>query len=118
VLVADDEEMVRNVAARVLTKCGFRVIVARDGAEAVSVYAEHAPQITLVLLDMTMPGLSGDAVFRELQRIRPDVRVILTSGYSEQDVSSSFVGAEPAGFLQKPWVPEELLRSLRRTFRA
>jgi signal transduction histidine kinase len=116
VLVADDEETVRNVATRVLAKCGFRVITARDGAEAVKVYAEHAQQIVLVLLDMTMPGLGGDDVFRELQRIRPDVRVVLTSGYSENDVTSAFVGRGLAGFLQKPWVPGELVRTLRRAF--
>jgi CheY-like chemotaxis protein len=118
VLVADDEEMVRNVATRVLAKCGFRVIAARDGAEAVNVYKDHAAQIVLVLLDVTMPGMGGEDVFRELQRIRPNVRVILTSGYSESDVTSSFDGRGLAGFLQKPWVPSELVRTLRRAFGA
>jgi CheY-like chemotaxis protein len=116
VLVADDEETVRNVATRVLARCGFRVLVARDGAEAVDVYSQHAAQIVLVLLDMTMPGMGGEDVFGELQRIRPDVRVILTSGYSESDVTSSFEGRGLAGFLQKPWVPDELVRTLRRAF--
>jgi len=114
ILIADDEETVRNVAQRVLTQRGHRVLVAEDGIDAVEKFRAHAGAIMLVLLDLTMPGIGGEQVFRELTRIQPGVPVILTSGYSEQDVTASFASEGLAGFLQKPWGPDELLGSLRR----
>lgn len=114
VLIADDEESVRKVAERVLRQSGFRVLMASNGSEAVRMYAEHADEVVAVLLDMTMPKLSGEEVFRELRRLRPDVRVVLSSGYNEQDAMAHFVGKGLAGFLQKPWVPAELIEAMRK----
>ena len=70
-------------------------------------------EISLVLLDMRMPMMNGDEVFRELRRIRSDVRVILMSGYSEQHATSSFGEKGPVGFLQKPFSPEGLVQKLQ-----
>ncbi len=113
VLVVDDEQMIRNVAQSTLTTAGFSVITAANGREAISLYRQHADQITLVLLDMTMPHLNGEETYRELRRIRQDVRVILSSGYNEQETTSKFVGKGLAGFLQKPYRPQDLLLKVK-----
>jgi two-component system, cell cycle sensor histidine kinase and response regulator CckA len=113
IMICDDEETIRGVARRVLLSAGYEVLTASDGKEAVRVFRERADDIAGVLLDMTMPGLSGDEVFREMRRIKPDVKVLLSSGYNEQDATGHFVGKGLAGFLPKPWTPDELLRSLQ-----
>ena len=66
-------------------------------------FRDSADDVDLVILDMTMPGLSGEEVFREIRRIRPEVRVILTSGYNEQEATSRFAGKGLAGFIEKPF---------------
>lgn len=108
-LVADDEAGVRSVARRVLERAGFSVCVAVDGREAVEVYAAHRDQIRAVLLDMSMPRLRGAEVLRALRELRPDVRVVLTSGFDPLQAG------ELAGvtFVAKPWTPQELLAALR-----
>ena len=113
VLVVDDEQMIRNVAQNTLTSAGFSVITAANGREAIALFRQHAEQITLVLLDMTMPHLNGEETYRELRRIRRDVRVILSSGYNEQETTSKFVGKGLAGFLQKPYRPQDLLLKVK-----
>lgn len=111
VLVADDEAAVRTVARRVLERAGYSVCVAADGREAVAVFAARADEIVAVLLDMTMPLLRGDEVHRELHKIRPEVPVVLTSGYSDPSQAATLGGT--VGFLAKPWTPQELLMALR-----
>jgi CheY-like chemotaxis protein len=103
VLVVDDEPTVRAVAKRVLEQQGFDVITAVDGEQGLEMFREQADAIKLVLLDMTMPKLSGEEAFREMRSLRPDVRVVLTSGYNEQDATNRFAGKGLAGFLQKPF---------------
>ena len=114
VLVADDEETVRGVTKRILTRRGLDVLLAADGKEAVEMYREHMHRIDLVLLDMTMPRLSGSQVFTELRRMVPDARVILISGYNEQDAISRFAGKGLAGFVQKPFDVATLVAAIRR----
>jgi CheY-like chemotaxis protein len=72
------------------------------------VYSEHQSEIIAVLLDMTMPKMDGKACFRELRRINKDVKVILSSGYSEDDATGRFSGKGLSGFVQKPYTPEHL----------
>jgi len=91
---------------------GFTVLLAADGAEAVALYRER-PGIDLVLLDLTMPAMDGEETFRELRRLDPGVRVILTSGYSEQDAADRFAGTGLAGFIQKPYRPQDLIETVR-----
>jgi two-component system, cell cycle sensor histidine kinase and response regulator CckA len=113
ILVVDDEETVQSVASRMLESLGFRVLVASDGRHALSVYAEHKDAIVGVLMDLTMPRLDGEETFRELRRIEPQVRVLLMSGYNEQDAIARFVGKGLAGFIQKPFSIEDLKANLR-----
>ena len=113
VLIVDDEETVRVVAAQVLEYCGFHVLTAIDGTDGVDMFREHAPEIDVVLLDMTMPGMNGDEVFEILQRVRPEVPVVLSSGYSEKHATRSFSGNGLAGFIQKPYQAPQLVAKLR-----
>ena len=117
ILVADDEPAVLAVARRVLEKSGFQVMLAADGRAALEVFEKHRHEIHAVLLDMTMPGPSSDEVFRELRRLQPDVRVVLTSGYNEQEATARFVGKGLAGFIQKPWRPADLTAALQAAIR-
>jgi two-component system, cell cycle sensor histidine kinase and response regulator CckA len=114
VLLADDEESIRSMGRRLLERAGFEVVVAADGREAIDLFTRHKANVRLVILDMTMPHLDGEACYRELRRIAPAVRVIMTSGYNEQDVISRFVGKGLAGFVQKPYKAADLLPMVRR----
>jgi signal transduction histidine kinase len=109
VLIADDEPAVRLVASRVLERAGYRVCVASDGRAAVEVFKANAAEISAVLIDMTMPQLRGDEVIVELRRLRPDVRVVLSSGFIELDGARTL---EHVRFLPKPWTPEALLAAV------
>ena len=113
VLVVDDEETIRSVARRMLEKSGFEVLLAADGREALEVFRIHHGRVRLVVLDMTMPHIDGEACFRELRRIDPRVKVIMTSGYNEQDVVSRFTGKGLAGFVQKPFRTVDLIECVR-----
>jgi CheY-like chemotaxis protein len=102
VLLVDDEETVRGIGVEMLKELGFAVITAVDGRDALDVF-KSAPEIALVILDLTMPHVDGEQCFRELRRLRPDVKVIMSSGYNEQEVTQKFVGKGLAGFIQKPY---------------
>jgi PAS domain S-box-containing protein len=115
ILVVDDEDTIRAVAARMLESLGFRVLLASDGREALTLYAERRAEIVGVLMDLTMPHLDGEETFRELRRLDPMVRVLLMSGYNEQDAIARFVGKGLAGFIQKPFNMEDLRTSLLST---
>lgn len=103
VLLADDEETVRRLACHMLERAGFRVLLAADGREALSLFRQHRADVRLVVLDMTMPHLDGEACYRALREIDPAVKVILTSGYSEQEVFDRFDRSGLSGFVQKPY---------------
>jgi len=103
VLLVDDEETVRDVACAMLNEFGFEVISAADGREAVELYRVQGGRIDLVLMDLNMPNLNGEEAFHELRGMDPQVRVILSSGFSEQEVTRKFLGKGLAGFIQKPY---------------
>jgi len=117
VLLADDEPQVRAVGQRVLKRLGFRVALAADGAEAIRLFREAenggGEKFACVILDLTMPEVGGRDAFLEIRRMRADVPVIVTSGYSEQDVVAQFAGATLAGFVHKPYRFTELADKLR-----
>ncbi len=113
ILIVDDEETVRTLAKRVLERSAFRVLTAGDGREGLECFRLHAGDISAVLLDVTMPQMSGEETFREMRRIRPDVRVLLSSGYPEKEAAHRFAGEDIAGFLQKPYQVEQLLAKVR-----
>ncbi len=114
-LLVDDETVVREAAGEMLEQLGFTVVLAADGTEALEQFAQHREQIRVVLLDMTMPRMGGEETFRELRRLAPDLRVILSSGYNEMDATSNFVGKGLAGFIQKPFTLDELEARLRES---
>jgi two-component system cell cycle sensor histidine kinase/response regulator CckA len=113
VLLVDDEEAIRALGARMLASLGFEVLTAADGREALSLYAEHRGEIALVLLDLTMPHMDGEEALRELRLIDPEVRVVMSSGYTESDIAPRFAGKGLVGFLQKPFTLAQLEEQLR-----
>src|SRR5690606_35417892 len=113
VLVADDEKSVCAVAKATLERFGFDVLLAYDGQEAVDLFHLHRGIIVAVLLDLTMPKLNGEEVFREIHSCSPEMPVILTSGYSEQDAVARFAGKDLAAFIHKPWRPMDLIAKFR-----
>lgn len=114
VLVVDDEPGVRSVTELLLRKWGFEVLQAHDGQVGVEVFRENANDIAAVMLDLTMPNLNGEDACRHIRQLRPSTPVILMSGYTELDATRKFVGLGLAGFIQKPFKPDELQEKLRR----
>jgi two-component system cell cycle sensor histidine kinase/response regulator CckA len=113
ILLVDDEPAVRMAGSHMLEQAGFTVVTATNGKEAVACFERDKERIALVVLDLTMPELGGEACFRALRSLRPDVKVLLTSGYNEQDAVDAFAGRGLAGFLQKPFTFDELLAKAR-----
>ena len=113
VLLVDDEQTIRTLGTRMLSSLGFTVLTAADGREALKIYAEHRDEIALVLLDLTMPRMDGEETLRELRLLDPQVRVVMSSGYTETDIASRLADEAPAGFLQKPYTLTELRDKLR-----
>ena len=109
VLVVDDEEVVRTTIARILERLGYRCGLAKDGLEAIRQFREGAERFRMVILDLTMPGMDGARTFAELRKVDPSVKVLLISGFNENEATARFAGSAPAGFLQKPIVAEDLL---------
>ncbi len=112
VLLVDDEEGVRRLAERYLREAGFEVLSAGSGPEGIDRFAETPDSIDCVLLDLTMPEMDGGAVFEAIRRIRPDVRVVLSSGYEQTEAFRMFGPGAPSGFVQKPYNRARLLEAL------
>lgn len=113
VLVVDDEETVRAVSARLLESFGFKTILAQDGRDAIEKFKANEAAIALVLMDLTMPHMDGEQAFRELRKLKPSVRVLLMSGFNEQDAINRFTGKGLSGFIQKPFKRDELQAKLK-----
>jgi len=103
VILADDEPMVRELACKMLGKLGFSVLSACDGEEALAMFKESPDTIVCAILDLTMPSMDGITAFRQMRQIRPDLKVLLASGYSEQETMDRYRGEGLAGFIQKPF---------------
>jgi len=116
VLLVDDEETVRGIGAEMLKELGFTVVTANDGREAVEVYKSRGTEISFVILDLTMPHVDGEQCFRELRMLNPDIKVIMSSGFSELEVTQKFVGKGLAGFIQKPYKLSMLREGVVRLF--
>jgi PAS domain S-box-containing protein len=108
ILVVDDEAEVRAVVARMLKQLGLASFVADDGPAGLEMLRSHKDGIAAVLLDMTMPAMSGEEVFREMRQIKPGLRIILMSGYNEQEASGYLAGRPYWGFLHKPFSSSDL----------
>lgn len=108
VLVIDDEPTVRDVTSAMLSRRGHRVLCADSGHAGLEQFAEHRANIGVILLDLTMPDMSGETVYREVSRRAPGTRVVLMSGYDEQEATNRFSSQGLAGFIQKPFTAEDL----------
>jgi two-component system, cell cycle sensor histidine kinase and response regulator CckA len=113
VLIVDDEEAVRITASRMASYFGFQVKLASSGQEALDIVRESPEVFDLVLLDLTMPGMDGFATFSAIRQVRPAQRIVVFSGYSEQDARLRFAGQNLNGFLQKPFGTDHLREILR-----
>ncbi len=114
VLLVDDEEEVLTVGEKVLTKMGYRVVMASSGEEGVGLYERHKEGIDLVILDMIMPGMNGSETFDALRSIDPHVKVLLSSGYSLEEEARKILRKGCSGFIPKPFRAEELSRVMRK----
>jgi len=113
VLLVDDEETVRGIGKEMLQELGFTTVTAGDGREAVEIF-KITPDIAFVIMDLTMPHMDGEQCFRELKKLDPNVNVIMSSGYNEQEVSQKFAGKGLAGFIQKPYKLSDLKEVIRK----
>jgi len=112
ILLVDDEESLIALGGRMLEHLGFTALTAADGLQAVELYRERWKEIDLVLMDLTMPHMDGGEAFGELRQVNPDVLVILSSGYSRDDIAGRFAGKNLAGVLQKPYTLARLTEAL------
>jgi two-component system, cell cycle sensor histidine kinase and response regulator CckA len=115
ILVVDDEEVVREMTQKALSLFGFDVLLARDGQEALDLLKRHPSSISLILLDLSMPGMGGEETLPELTKIRPGVKVIVSSGSSEGEAMAQFEGRRVSGFIQKPYTPVRLAEKIKST---
>jgi len=113
ILVVDDEPLVRQMAKTALERHGYTVLVAESGPVAIDVFRRYPGQISLVVLDLSMPQMSGEETLPELNKIRPGVKVVVSSGYSETEAMSMFQGQRVAGFIQKPYNSKGLAEKVK-----
>jgi len=118
ILVVEDEDLVLDVASRILARHGYHVLVARGGAEALELIAEHRETIDLLLTDVVMPGLTGKQVAERVTELRPGIRVLYMSGYPESVITSQGVVQRGIHLVSKPFVAADLLDHVRATLDA
>jgi CheY-like chemotaxis protein len=118
ILIVDDEDVVRRTAASALTFHGYRVRQASSGREGLEILQEENGNISLVLLDLNMPGMSGQETLYELRKLAPDLEVVVSSGYGEEQAMNLFSGQQVSGFIQKPYTSARLLEKIGRALSA
>ena len=117
ILLVDDEEMITDVAGEMLSRLGYRVLIAKSGEEAVDIMRTHARKIDLVVLDLIMPGMSGDKAFDLIRQIQPEIPVLLSSGYALNGQATGVMNKGCDGFIQKPFSLPELSQKIREVLR-
>jgi CheY-like chemotaxis protein len=118
ILIIDDEPEIAEFASAILSEEGYKVIVARDGFEALKIFQQIHRQIGLIILDFFLPVMDGDAVFEELKALNPGVNVVLSSGFAEQNKIGAMLAQGLRGFIPKPYTREKLLEQVRSTLDA
>ena len=108
ILLVEDEEQIRKLARLMLQKLGFTVIEASNGKEALELYQENTPNITLVMSDMGMPVMDGYDLFHELKKLNPQLPIVISSGFGDADVTSRIYSGDIAGLINKPYTPDQL----------
>lgn len=114
ILVVDDEDMVRRLASTMLVRLGHEVVTAAGGNEAIELFREAPETFDLVLLDMIMPGMDGRDCFLALKSIKPDVVVVISSGFSQESATQEVMEEGVRGFVQKPYRLSELSEVIRQ----
>jgi len=109
ILIAEDEELLRIAVSRSLRKSGFSVLEARDGSEAMALMCENIEELGAVLLDVTLPGTSSREILEEARRLRPDLRIVVTSAYGKGAVDQTFLGLPIPYFIRKPFSVHDLI---------
>lgn len=112
ILVVDDEDIVRRTTQSVLERRGYRVLLAENGQQAVEMFRDRSGEISLVLLDLTMPVMGGEDAARFMHAIRHDVPILVSSGYNENEVARRFAGSRVAGYVRKPYTAGALLQRI------
>lgn len=118
ILIVDDEQNVNLMMQEALIDQGYRVLIARDGIEAIKIYRKFSHEISLVILDYMMPVMDGAEVFEELRIINPQVAVVLSSGFTEHDNLRIMLAKGLRGFIPKPFSRQKLLMQVRATLDA
>jgi CheY-like chemotaxis protein/HPt (histidine-containing phosphotransfer) domain-containing protein len=114
VLVVDDDEYVLKSVRLTLESYGYSAIVAESGEKAIEIYRQRQTEIDLVVLDLMMPGMDGGETFEVLRSIRPDVQVLLSTGYDTTEATRRVATDALAGVLRKPYLPEQLVAEVKR----
>jgi len=114
VLLVEDEDAVRRLSSRVLSRAGYRVLTASSGEEALTVAADCVGPIDLLLTDVVMPGMSGRELAEQLMPLHPGMRLMYASGYTEDAIIRHGVSSQETAFLEKPFTPNALLRKVRQ----
>ena len=107
VLLADDEEMILEIGAQMLKRLGLNVVVAENGSKAIELFQDNKETVDIVILDIVMPGLSGAEAVEAIKKIKPDVQIILSSGYG-RDRKTDEIMKNCSSFIQKPFSMKEL----------
>ncbi len=114
ILVIDDEAAILRIARGMLEQCGYEVITAGNGKDGITIYEEGPDAVDAVLLDLSMPGISGNEVFRRLREINPSVRILIASGLAEDEEIRRITSSGSGGFIQKPYTAVELSSMLKK----
>ena len=109
ILLIDDDTIIHIIARKMLEKAGYKVVITEEGLAGIDYYRKHQEEISLVLLDMAMPGLSGKEVYQQLRAINKNIKVLLSSGFSQDDRVKEALAMGVNAFLHKPYQIEELL---------
>ncbi len=115
VLVIDDEMMVAELARDILQRFGYTVLLASSGEQAIDLFYRRSNEIVAVVLDVVMPGMDGREVFHRLRAVNPNVKVIISSGYSREQDADDLLKLGAAGFVQKPYRIAELVKAVGET---
>ena len=113
ILFVEDEELLIESVCQLLKSKGYKVYTAMDGIEAIKLYDQHKQEIDLVITDMGLPGITGKDEFKILKEMNPGVKVVLASGFFEPEMKLELLKAGAKGFIQKPYIPEDILRIIR-----
>ncbi len=118
ILLIDDEVMILDVGTRILKKLGYQVLTAKDGEEAIEIYANNKNEVDLIILDIVMPKIDGGDTLDKLQELNPQVKVLLSSGYSIKGRVSELLKRGGCDFIQKPFTLNVISKKIREVLNA